>query len=98
MVFAALIPTINEPINPGSAVTAILSMSSYVKPASFIAASITYVIFSICLLLATSGTTPPYNLWISICVYTTLHKTVLPSSTMATLVSSQLDSIAKIFI
>ena len=47
---------------------------------------------------ASSGTTPPYFWWISICEATTLERTSRPSETMAAAVSSQEDSMARILV
>ena len=55
-------------------------------------------IFSICFLDATSGTTPPNFLCISIWVDMMLASTSLPFLVMAQAVSSQLLSIAKVII
>ena len=46
---------------------------------------------------AISGMTPPYSAWMSICELTTLESNRSPFSITAAAVSSQLDSIPKIF-
>ena len=89
-------PTKSAPTRPGPYVTPIASTSSNVKFASFNAAFTTPSTASICILDATSGTTPPNFLWVSIWDAMTLERTFLPSTTIAAAVSSQLDSIPKI--
>src|ERR1035441_8291318 len=44
---------------------------------------------------ASSGTTPPYLPWVTICEATTEERTVVPSSTTAAAVSSQEDSMPR---
>ena len=52
-------PTSKEPRRPGFCVTAIASTSLTVMLAFFKVSSKTIVIFSVCILDAISGTTPP---------------------------------------
>ena len=52
---------------------------------------------SMCLRDAISGTTPPYSLCSSTCEEMQSVSTSRPSRTMATAVSSQEDSIARMF-
>ena len=94
--FAYWSPTSNAPTKPGPYVTPIASISSNLSPASSSAALTTLSTTSICILDATSGTTPPYFLCVSIWDAITLDKTSLPLTTTAADVSSQLDSIDKI--
>lgn len=95
---AARVPTRREPTSPGVWVTAMASMLSRVSPASLRAFLITGLMASMWLRAAISGITPPYSAWISICDTTTLDKTFCPSSMIAAAVSSQEDSIPRIFI
>ena len=88
-------PMCKEPIKPGPCVTATASISSIETFAFSIASLKTRLKFSKCRRDATSGKTPPYFLWISICVETELLNTSLLRIN-ATDVSSQLDSIAHI--
>ena len=97
IVLAACTPTCKDPTNPGPWVKAIASISSMLTLACSNALLITNEIFSTWILLATSGTTPPYNLWIFIWLETTLDSISLPFLIIAQAVSSQLDSIAKIY-
>src|SRR5699024_5668117 len=64
--------------------------------ASFKAVFKTVDTHSTCIRLAISGTTPPNIRCVSICDATTLHKSSRLSFKIATAISSQLDSIAKI--
>ena len=89
-------PTKSAPTNPGPYVTAIASMSSNVTPATSKASSTTAFIASMCFLDATSGTTPPNFVCISIWEDIIFDKTSLPLTTTAAAVSSQLLSIANI--
>lgn len=68
-------------------------MSLKLTSASCIALLVTLEIASIWFLDAISGTTPPYFSCIGICVSITLDNISLPFLTIATDVSSQLDSI-----
>jgi hypothetical protein len=89
-------PMSNEPMSPGPEVTAIADISVKLTPALFMVSWTMGRISSICLLEASSGTIPPYLLWISSWLDTMLDKIVLPSSTTAAEVSSHDVSIPKI--
>ena len=88
-------PTWRAPIRPGPLVMAKASTSSNLISAFSTASFKTRAMFSQCNLEAISGMTPPYFWCTSICVLITLESS-LPSLVIATLVSSQLDSIANI--
>lgn len=88
-----ILRTSKAPTNPGPYVGVIASILSRVTFASFSALSATLEIASIWFLDAISGTTPPYFSWIGICVSITFDNISLPFFTIATDVSSQLDSI-----
>ena len=105
-VLAVSTPTKSEVTSPGPTVTAIASTpltrgARGVIPAFSNASLATGKIFKTCALAATSGTTPPYFLCISICDATTLDSTStlspLPRTTAAA-VSSQLVSMPSIII
>ena len=93
-------PTERQTTSPGPAVEATASISSIFFSLSSIAFFTIQSIFSTCDLAASSGTTPPYSLWISIWLDTIFDKTIgFPSSFSVTkdaAVSSQLDSIPRI--
>ena len=59
--FAKEVPTSKEPNNPGPFVNAIALISLRFTPALLMDAFTTGIIFYVCALLATSGTTPPYS-------------------------------------
>ena len=86
-------PTSKAPTRPGPYVGVIASIWSNLIFASSKAFFVTLEIASIWFLDAISGTTPPYFSWIGICVSITLESISLPFLTIATDVSSQLDSI-----
>src|SRR3989338_2386710 len=91
-VLAVSKPTIKEVIRPGPKVTAILSIRAGFILASVKARSITGKILTIWFRAATSGTTPPYFLWILIWEETIFERILnLPAliSTKAAAVSSQ---------
>ena len=81
-------------MSPGPCVNVIASISSIVTFACFIASVMTVLIFSTWILLATSGTTPPYCVCTLICEDTMFDNISFPSFTMAHAVSSQLLSSA----
>ena len=57
----------------------------------------TKVILSVCILLAISGTTPPYNAWVFIWVKIVVATSSVPFLIIDILVSSQEDSMANIY-
>lgn len=91
--FAYESPTSKAPTNPGPYVGVIASICSNEIFASSSDFFVTLEIASIWFLEAISGTTPPYFSWIGIWVSITFDNISLPFFTIATDVSSQLDSI-----
>jgi len=90
--FAKDTPTSNAPISPAPLVTAIASISSKVRFASFNAWATTVYMASVCALDAISGTTPP-NLTCSVAeLIMQSAKISLPPFTIDAAVSSQLVS------
>src|SRR5712664_1001484 len=88
-------PTSSEPTSPGPCVTAMASKSSRRLFACCMASRTTGTICRKCSREASSGTTPPYLRWTSICDATTLDKISRPSATTAAAVSSHEDSIPR---
>jgi hypothetical protein len=89
-------PTSKEPIKPGPRVNATALISFLEIPAFLIASATTGMIFLVCSLPASSGTTPPYCsciFWLAVRLETTF-----PSMHTAADVSSQDDSIANMTI
>ena len=95
---AKFTPTSTAPMSPGAAVTAMASASRTVRPACSSASAVTPQMASIWRREAISGTTPPYSLCSSTCVWMTEEQILRPSSMTAAAVSSQLVSILIIFI
>src|SRR3990170_1692787 len=94
-VLAMVSPTRSEPASPGPKVTAMASTSpASCSPARAIASSRTGSIQRRWARAATSGTIPPVRAWSTVWLATTLARIRRPASTMATAVSSQLDSTA----
>src|SRR5690554_786418 len=89
-------PMSRAPTKPGPWVTATASMPDQSKSASSKALRIKGFRASRCWREAISGTTPPNRAWVSIWEATWLAKSSRPRLTMATAVSSQDVSIAKI--
>ena len=93
-------PTDKQTIKPGPAVDATQSISSILHPDSSMAFWTIQSIFSMWVLAANSGTTPPYCLCTSIWLEIMLDKTIgFPCSFSVikeAAVSSQLDSIPRI--
>ena len=92
---AAETPTSNAPIKPGVYVTATRSMSFSDTEAAASASRMIGMRFFRCSRDASSGTTPPYFLWMSICEETMLDRTMSSLSTAAA-VSSQEVSIPRV--
>ena len=88
-------PTSSDPARPGPYVTATASTSGIVTPAAPSASSRAGTIQRRWARAATSGTIPPVGAWSAIWLATTFAWMRRPSSTSATPVSSQLDSIAQ---
>src|ERR1051325_6811175 len=86
---AAAIPTSSAPTRPGPTVTATASIPGKATPASSRARSIIGLIASRWAREAISGTTPPNRSWRWAWLDSRLERTVRPSSTTATAVSSQ---------
>src|SRR3989338_1384496 len=93
---AVIVPTRSEPSSPGPRVTAIRSISLGVHFASFRACSRTGSMHSSCFRAASSGITPASASKAALELEMTLLRTLQPSSTTATDVSSQEVSIPRI--
>src|SRR6266446_3523895 len=88
-------PTSSEPTSPGPCVTPMASKSSRRILACSMASRTTGTMRRKCSREASSGTTPPYFRWMSICDATTLDRISRPSATTAAAVSSHEDSIPR---
>ena len=96
MALAVVSPISRAPTRPGPQVAAIASKSFNAAPADSNASSITGLMFSRCFLDATSGTTPPNLLCMSIWLDMMFDRTSRPFLTTAAEVSSHEVSIASI--
>ena len=94
--FAAAIPTRSAPTRPGPTVTATVSRSPNPTPAATRASSISGFNASTWARAATSGTTPPNRSCRWTCEAIRFERTVKPSSTTATAVSSHEVSMPRV--
>src|SRR6266581_1661630 len=97
MALAPARPTRRAPTRPGPTVTAMPSRAGNRRPARARASSTSGDSTSTCAREASSGTTPPNRPCMSIWLATRLTSTSVPSSTIATAVSSQEVSIPRTF-